>query len=114
MAGLRTLLGIGEGGGSAVITEVHIFNTNKTSQNNGGQCCLFTIPAGVTWLGVELWGGGGGGAGHCCCKSGWPGGSGSYARKIMTGLTAGAQYTMCAAGTTGLSRMCRISKFCKY
>ena len=104
MAGLRTLLGIGEGGGSATITELHIFNTNKTTQNNGGQCCLFTIPAGVTWLGVELWGGGGGGAGHCCCKSGWPGGSGSYARKIMTGLTAGEQFTMCAAGTTGCSQ----------
>ena len=64
---------------------------------------MFTVPTGATWLAVELWGGGGGGAGHCCCKSGWPGGSGSYARKIIS-VSAGQTYTMCAAGSTGCSQ----------
>tara|TARA_R110000796_G_scaffold19137_4_gene57447 strand:- start:7076 stop:7828 length:753 start_codon:yes stop_codon:yes gene_type:complete len=105
MAGLRTLLQIGGDSGTTLdITETHIFNSNKTTQNNGGTCCLFTVPTGATWFAVELWGGGGAGAGACCCRSGWPGGSGSYARKIITGLSGGETYTMCAAGSTYCSQ----------
>ena len=105
MAGLRDLLQVGEGGaGSVAFTEFHVFNSNKTTQNNGGFCCLWTVPAGVNWFAVEMWGGGGGGAGTCCCRAGWPGGSGSYARKFEKGVTEGAQYTICAAGTTGCSQ----------
>jgi hypothetical protein len=61
------------------------------------------VPANVSWFAVELWGGGGGGAGSCCCKQGIPGGSGSYARKFVTGLSGGEVYTICAAGSTGCS-----------
>lgn len=105
MAGLRTLLQLGGSEDTALdINEIHIFNANKTTQNNGGVCCLFTVPDSTTWFAIELWGGGGGGSGACCCRSGWPGGSGSYARKIITGLTGGEEYTICAAGTTYCSQ----------
>lgn len=107
MAGLRQLLQIGEGvGGSVDHNQLHIYNTNKDSAENGGFCCLWTVPAGVTWFAVELWGGGGGGAGACCCRQGWPGGSGSYARKFITGLSGAGteQYTICAAGSTNCSQ----------
>ena len=97
MAGLRSLLQIGGASSSALdVTELHIYNANKTTQNNGGASCAWTVPTGVTWLGVEMWGGGGGGAGGCCCRSGQAGGSGSYARKFITGLVAGEVYTICA------------------
>ena len=105
MAGLRDLLQVGEGvGGSVDFTEFHVFNSSKTTHQNGGQCCLWTVPAGVNWFAVELWGGGGGGAGACCCRSGWPGGSGSYARKFVKNVSEGDEFTICAAGTTSCSQ----------
>ena len=107
MAGLRTLLQFADGGGANVnFDQFYVYNTNKTAHNNGGCCCLWTVPAGVKWFAVELWGGGGSGAGACCCMQGWPGGSGSYARKFITGLsgTGGEQYTLCAAGSTVCSQ----------
>lgn len=107
MAGLRTLLELDAGGGQTLdFTTFHVYNTNKTNANNGGQCCLFTVPAGVNWFAVEVWGGGGGGAGACCCHQGWAGGSGSYARKFITGLsgTGGETYTICAASSTNCSQ----------
>lgn len=103
MAGLRTLLQLGgAGSGNLDYSTFHVFNTNKTTGQNGGFCCLWTAPAGVNWLAVELWGGGGGGAGACCCIQGWPGGSGSYARKIINNLSGsgGEAFTICAAGST--------------
>lgn len=106
MAGLRTLLDFPTaGGGSVNFDTLRIWNTSTTTASNGGACCLWTVPAGVTWFAVELWGGGGGGAASCCCSAGWPGGSGSYARKIISGLNGlgGQQYTLCAAGSTGCS-----------
>jgi hypothetical protein len=107
MAGLRTLLQLAaDSSGSVNFDEFHIYNTNKTGHNNGGCCCLWTVPTGVAWFAVEMWGGGGGGAGACCCMQGWPGGSGSYARKFVTGLsgTGGETYTICAAGSTYCSQ----------
>lgn len=105
MAGLRSLLELGSASGGAVdYQEFHIYNTNKTNQNNGGSCCLWTVPANVNWVAFEVWGGGGGGAGACCCRAGWPGGSGSYARKFVTGLSEGQTFTMCAAGSTYCSQ----------
>ena len=108
MAGLRTLLQIGSGaGGDIDYNELYIYNTNKTAVSNGGSVCEWTVPTGVSWFAVELWGGGGGGASACCCKQGAsPGGSASYARKFVTGLsgTGGEVYTLCAAGSTGCSQ----------
>jgi hypothetical protein len=104
---LRTLLDFpAAGGGSAVTyTTLTVYNTNKDTANNGGFCCLWTVPAGVTWAAIELWGGGGGGSGACCCMSGWPGGAGSYARKIIP-VAEGATYRICAAGSTVCSQSC--------
>lgn len=65
----------------------------------------FTVPAGVTQVEVELWGGG---AGSYASVSGLPSGGGSgggYARKFVTGLTPGQAIPVTvgaggAAGTT--------------
>ena len=102
MAGLRTLLDFPteSAGGSVTYSTLTVYNTSITSQENGGRCCQWTVPAGVTWFAVEMWGGGGGGAGACCCRAGWPGGSGSYARRIVTGVAEGQTYRICAAGST--------------
>lgn len=109
MAGLRTLLQYTTTSATPInFNQVRVFNTSVNIQENGGCCCLWTVPTGVTWFGIELWGGGGGGAGACCCFGGWPGGSGSYARKIVTGVTAGQQFRICAAGSTGCSQHCCI------
>jgi len=107
MAGLRTLLEIGgEVNKSINFDTLYVFNSNKTTASNGGACCLWTVPAGVSWFAVEMWGGGGGGGEACCCRAGWGGGGGSYARKFITGLSGdgGEEYTICAAGSTGCSR----------
>ena len=77
---------------------MRVYNTSITSANNGGQCCRGLHP-GVTWVFPQIWGGGGPGAGVCCCQQGWAGGSGSYARRIIT-ASAGDQFTLCAAGST--------------
>jgi len=108
MAGLRTLLELGGATSTALsFDEIYVFNNNKVSPNNGGQCCLFTVPAGTAWFAVEMWGGGGGGAGACCCQQCSPGGAGSYARKFVTGLSGGEQYTICAAGSSCCASSCR-------
>lgn len=105
MAGLRTLLEIGTaGGGSIAFDQFYVYDTAKETALNGGCCCLWTVPAGVNWFAVEMWGGGGGGAGSCCCRAGWPGGAGSYARKFITEQAGGEEYTICAAGSTGCSQ----------
>lgn len=111
MAALRTLLQYSNavgGGGTSYINydEIVIYNTNIDTAANGGQCCLWTVPANTTWFAIEMWGGGGAGAGVCCCFGGWPGGSGSYTRKIVSGVTAGQQYRICAAGSTCCSPVC--------
>ena len=108
MANLKTLLqyanaGGGGGSGGGNINTLVVYHTTLDTENNGGCCCLWTAPAGVTWFQVEMWGGGGSGGATCCCHSGWPGGSGSYSRKIVE--TAAAQaYTVCAGGTSCQNR----------
>jgi hypothetical protein len=110
MAGLRTLLQYTNtiSGGSSTINydELAVYNTNIETNANGGRCCLWTVPTGVTWVYAEMWGGGGAGAGACCCFGGWPGGSGSYSRKIISGLSAGQTLTLCAAGSTDCVGAC--------
>ena len=86
-------------------SEFLVYNTNITTPSNGGCCCLWTVPAGVTWVQFEIWGGGGGGGGACCCQSGVGSGSGAYSLKAIT-TTAGCQYTICAGGTTNASPVC--------
>lgn len=67
---------------------------------------IFTVPAHVTALDVELWGAGGGSGGTLNVNSGSGGGAGGgYARKLITGLTPGAVITVTigAGGAAGNS-----------
>jgi len=106
MSSLRTLLQYGtSASGSTPLRSLRVYNTNITSQNNGGSCCVWTVPAGADWASFEVWGGGGPGAGVCCCQQGWSGGSGSYGRRIIE-TSAGEQFTICAGGTTCCHSRC--------
>lgn len=108
MPGLRALLDFPDGSGNVLdYSTIYVYNTGKVDPNNGGQCCLFTVPTGVSWIAVEMWGGGGGGAGACCCQQGWPGGAGSYSRKFITNASEGQQYTLCAGGSSCCASSCR-------
>jgi len=79
---------------------------NSISANNGGQCCLFTVPDGVTQVTFEMWGGGPPGAGACCCQqTAYTGSGGQYARRTIA-TAAGCTYTLCAAGSTCCCRGC--------
>lgn len=81
------------------LSVLYVQNDNPNNVNNGGRCCLWTVPAGVSWAKFEVYGGGGDGAGGCCCQHPrYGGGSGSYARKTIC-VNPGDTYTLCAAGT---------------
>ena len=56
----------------------------------------------MKWAAFETWGAGGDGGGGCCCMAGFPGGSGSYGRKIAE-ITPGSAFTLCA-GSAGCCR----------
>lgn len=94
------------GGALNPFTTLLVYNTSISTPGNGGQCCLWTVPANATWAKFEVWGGGGGGAGGCCCQSQvWGGGSGSYARKTIQ-VKPGDSYTICAGSSTTCSTTC--------
>lgn len=84
---------------------LHVYDVDITTANNGGACCLFTVPSDVSWLGIEMWGGGGSGGGGCCNFSGTPGTSGNYARRIIS-VASGQQWTICAGGSTNFTNSC--------
>ena len=93
----------GSGGGLGTL---YVYNTSTNTANNGGSCCLWTVPAGVAWARFEVWGGGGPGGGTCCCQQPQTsGGSGSYARKTIR-VNPGDTYTICAAGSTCCCSQC--------
>ncbi len=86
--------------------QLAIYNTNIQSVTNGGQCCCWVVPTGVTWAIFELWGGGGDGAGSCCCMGNyWGPGSGNYVKKQLT-VTAGTYFCVCAAGSGCCATTC--------
>lgn len=79
--------------------EFAVWNTNDLTALNGGRCCCWVVPAGVTWARFELWGGGGSGAGACCCMGPLFGpGNGQFSKKHIT-VTAGTSFLICAAGS---------------
>jgi hypothetical protein len=65
----------------------------ETFQTTGLQ--TYTVPAGVTQITVEAWGGGGAGGGAVRGRGGG-GGGGAYAKSILT-VTSGAQYNLFVA-----------------
>lgn len=82
------------------VGEAATFTTSFTYCQLNGQCCLFTVPAGVTDVQFQIWGGGGASQ-SCqhgtCCSFSPPGGSGEYTYVRMR-VTAGQTYTLCAGG----------------
>ena len=65
----------------------------------------FTVPAGVSAIEVEIWGGGSGSWASVSGITGGGGSGGGYARKRISGLTAGAVATIAigAGGSAGVS-----------
>ena len=90
----------------ATFTQLYVYNTNINSSYNGGQCCLWTVPANVNQAKFEIWGGGGAGGGACCCQMQMcSGGSGDYVRKTVR-VIPGCQITICAGGSTCCTTCC--------
>lgn len=76
----------------------YVMNTSN-SVRNGGCCCLWTVPAGVTSVTFELWGAGGDGTGARCCEWGGYGpNSGNYAIKTVD-TVEGCEFRICAASS---------------
>lgn len=95
---LRDLLFGYEQGSALVPQDFTVWNTNVQTASNGGVCCLWTVPAGVTYAVFEMWSAGGTGAMGCCCMMAGGAGSGGYAIKACT-VAAGQQIRICAAGS---------------
>jgi len=79
---------------------LQVYHTSITSVSNGGCCCLWTVPAGVTSVTFELYGGGASGNDACCCA--WTAvepTAGNYAVKQVD-VVAGCQFKICAGGST--------------
>ena len=74
----------------AIPAELAVYATNTTTENNGGKCCLWTVPAGVSYANFEIWGGGAAGDGGCCCHMGYPSTGGAYGQKASE-VEAGKQ-----------------------
>lgn len=86
--------------------QVYVFNTSFDSVTNGGQCCRVCVPAGVTTIRFETWGGGGDGSGACCCQWGYTqGGSGSYAERTIQ-TAQGQCFDICAGGSGCCNNNC--------
>jgi len=86
--------------------QLSIFNTNTPDVLNGGQCCCFVVPAGITWAVFEVWGGGGSGGGACCCMGHYYGPeSGGYSKKQLQ-VTPGTFFCICAGGTGCCNTQC--------
>lgn len=109
MPSLRTLLSSLAPPSIGNPAKVFYIQNASNSAQNGGQCCLWTVPTGVTRVTFELWGAGGDGPGARCCE--WGGvapNSGSYAIKTVD-TTSGCQYRLCAAGAGCEGCCCGIS-----
>lgn len=88
-----------------------VFYVQRIDDNggNGGCCCLWTVPAGVTKVTFEMWGSGGIGQGaRCCERAGTMPTSGSYSR-LTIDTAENCQYRICAGGSSGCNGCCGIS-----
>ena len=105
MSTLRDFLGLET---TTSVSQLSVYNTGQGgSVNDGGRCCLYTVPNGITSATIELWGGGSGGAGACCCQSPAIQGTAGYYSTRKINLTAGTQLTICAGASTGCTSACR-------
>ena len=76
-----------------------VISNDTRGLTNGGRCCLWTVPDGVTQVTFELWGSGADGPGARCCQAPvYTGSGGMYAMRTVQ-TVAGCTYTLCAAGS---------------
>lgn len=93
-------------GAAGEFNTLYVYNTSVDSVNNGGRCCLWTVPDNTNWIRFEVWGAGSSGPGGCCCQqAAQSGGAGAYARRTIT-ATPGQSYTICAGGSGCCATTC--------
>lgn len=91
-------------------------NLDNCNVNYSEYCLRFwCVPCGTTQITFEMWGGGGSGGGACCCQQGFPGGSGAYTRKTLSGsaIQGGWCYCLVVAPPTCCSACCIGLQGCK-
>lgn len=71
-----------------------VFCVWDPTYNRCQSTCTWTVPAGVTKAGFQLWGGGGGSSSGCCC-GGHPGGSTGEFISVIMDVTPGDEYILC-------------------
>ena len=101
MTTLSTLLSdIAPSNTGNVPAKLRVYHTSTGSPANGGCCCLWTVPAGITSVTFELYGGGASGNDGCCCVfEAWGPTSGAWTRHRID-TVAGCQYRICAGSST--------------
>ncbi|MEN9839288.1 MAG: hypothetical protein RL177_767 [Bacteroidota bacterium] len=82
-----------------VAQQVVIASGNTQTYTSGN--AIFTVPIGVTEITVEAWGGGGGGGRGSGSNFGNGAGGGAYARRVITSVLPGQEYTV-EVGSGGL------------
>jgi len=75
-------------------TSTGVFCVWDNNYNRCGSSCTWTVPAGVSRVGFQLWGSGGGSSSGCCC-GGHPGGSTGEFISVVMDVTPGEQYVIC-------------------
>jgi hypothetical protein len=92
--------------------ELWVYNCNWWTPCNGGRCCYWTVPTGVTSLKFEIVSGGGpGGSSGGDYDFGIGGQGGNYGSKTLQrsvhGFGDGTGYRLCAASSSMCSCCCR-------
>ncbi len=103
MATLKQFLGLSS---TVEIRNLFVYNTNQSDHLDGGRCCCYVVPSGITQAYVELWGGGGSGSGSCCCQWTYAGATpGQYVLERFA-VSSGQALTICAGGSGCCSTTC--------
>ena len=87
--------------------QLAIYNGREgTGVQDGGACCCWKVPTGVSWVTVELWGSGGDGGGGCCCMGQYKApGHGGYAKKTLN-VSCLTYLNICVSGSGCCSQQC--------
>ena len=79
---------------TATSTSGGVFCVWDPVYNRCNSGCSWTVPAGISRVGFQLWGGGGGSSSGCCC-GGHPGGSSGEFVSVVMDVTPGEVYVLC-------------------
>ena len=99
--------------------EIWVYSGSKWSVTNGGRCCYWTIPTGITSVKFEILSGGGpGGSSGGDYDIGVGGNGGNYTSKVLRKSAScfanGCGYRICAAGSSSCSCCCRCGVNCRH